>query len=195
MNMNTTQPIRDSEKLQLLKNYYLSVEPNIRNHTLIIIGLNTALRINDILHITWGEIYNFDKNVVKNHLIIKERKTGKQNIIALNQDVKENLIQLLDSQKPVTEETFLFQSRKGSNQPLCRSQAFRIIKKAAENIGYPEHISCHSLRKTFGYYAWKQGIPPAVLMSIFNHSSFQITKRYLGIEQDDKDSVFLNVKL
>ena len=193
--MNTTQPIRDSEKLQLLKNYYLSVEPNIRNHTLIIIGLNTALRINDILHITWGEIYNFDKNVVKNHLIIKERKTGKQNIIALNQDVKENLIQLLDSQKPVTKETFLFQSRKGSNQPLSRSQAFRIIKKAAENIGYPEHISCHSLRKTFGYYAWKQGIPPAVLMSIFNHSSFQITKRYLGIEQDDKDSVFLNVKL
>lgn len=35
----------------------------------------------------------------------------------------------------------------------------------------------------------------AVLMEIYNHSSFEITKRYLGIEQDDKDSVFLEINL
>ena len=42
------------------------------------------------------------------------------------------------------------------------------------------------MRKTFGYYAWKYGTPPAVLMDIYNHSSYEITKRYLGIKQDDK---------
>lgn len=32
-------------------------------------------------------------------------------------------------------------------------------------------------------------------MVIYNHSSFQITKRYLGIEQDDKDRIFLDLNL
>lgn len=51
------------------------------------------------------------------------------------------------------------------------------------------------MRKTFGYYAWKYGTQPAVLMDIYNHSSYEITKRYLGIKQDDKDSVFLSINL
>ena len=51
------------------------------------------------------------------------------------------------------------------------------------------------MRKTFGYYAWKCGTPPAILMDIYNHSSYEITKRYLGIKQDDKDSVFFKVNI
>ena len=61
--------------------------------------------------------------------------------------------------------------------------------------GLEEHVSCHSLRKTFGYHAWKQGVPPVMLMKIFNHSSYQITIRYLCIEQDEKDEVFRNIAL
>ncbi len=75
--------------------------------------------------------------------------------------------------------------------PLSRSQAFRIIKRACSRLALPEHISCHSLRKTFGYHAWAAGANPTVLMVIYNHSSFSVTKRYLGIEQEDKDNIFL----
>ncbi len=32
-------------------------------------------------------------------------------------------------------------------------------------------------------------------MNIYNHSSYEITKRYLGIEQTEKDEVFLNTFL
>ncbi|MDY5577080.1 MAG: tyrosine-type recombinase/integrase [Lachnospiraceae bacterium] len=193
--MNMTQPIRDEKRLQLFKHYYATMEPNVRNQAMIVLGLNTALRINDILHITWRNIFDFENEKIKDHLNIKERKTGKQNRIAINQQSKDALMLLLDGQKPVIPEGYLFQSRKGCNQPLSRSQAYRIVKKAAVYAGYPESVSCHSLRKTFGYYAWQQGAAPAVLMSIYNHSSYQITKRYLGIEQDDKDSVFLNIKI
>ena len=79
------------------------------------------------------------------------------------------------------------------SRPLSRSQAFRIIKKAATETLHDPHISCHSLRKTFGYHAWKQGVPPALLMEIYNHSSYTITKRYLGIAQDERDSIYMDI--
>lgn len=55
--MSTTQPIRSKQLLHDFKNYYLTEQPEFRNYTIILIGLNTALRINDILHITWGDVY------------------------------------------------------------------------------------------------------------------------------------------
>lgn len=92
-------------------------------------------------------------------------------------------------------DSIVFGGTKSNSEPISRHQAYRIIKKAAENVGLTEHISCHSLRKTFGYHAWKQGTQPALLMSIYNHSSYEITKRYLGISQDERDQVFMKVVL
>ena len=161
-------------------------------------GLNTALRINDILHIKWGDVYDFDTLKLLDHIEIKEKKTGKPNRIVINQQLNRILSEFLifsQTGNSLTKNSYLFRSRKGTNSPLSRCQAFRIIKKAAIFAGFPENVSCHSLRKTFGYHAWKQGVQPALLMNIYNHSSYQITKRYLGIEQDDKDTVFLNVNL
>ena len=54
---------------------------------------------------------------------------------------------------------------------------------------------CHSLRKTFGYLEWKAGVLPVMLTDIFNHSSFEITRRYLGISQDDRDKVYLKLEI
>ena len=70
-----------------------------------------------------------------------------------------------------------------------------IIKKAANACNISGVVSCHSLRKTFGYHAWKQGISPVLLMNIYNHSSFVVTQRYLGIEQDDRDNVFKTITI
>ena len=194
--MSTTQPIRDPQLLQDLKNYYLYSSPNIRNYALCILGLNTALRITDILNLRWKDIYQYDKAVFLPHLTVTEKKTGKQNTVALNHAVTDAMWLLFSAKSKAPEKNdYIFASRNGNNRPLSRYQAYRIIRTAASRLGMQQHISCHSLRKTFGYYAWKQGTAPAMLMTIFNHSSYQITKRYLGIEQDDKDKVFLNISL
>lgn len=79
--MSTTQPIRNKQKLQNFKNYYRDVKPDIRNYTIIIVGLNTALRISDILNLTYDDIY-WD-NKVKDHITVREQKTGKENRILL----------------------------------------------------------------------------------------------------------------
>lgn len=194
--MSTTQPIRTAELLHDFKEYYLTEHPNPRNYALCILGLNTALRISDILHLKWGDVYDFQKKEYLSHISVTEQKTGKLSQIAVNHAITEVLTEYYAAHKtaPIAE-NYLFQSRKGSNCPLGRSQAFRIIKEAACGIGMYQHISCHSLRKTFGYHAWRQGTPPALLMDIYNHSSYQITRRYLGIDQDDRDTVFLNISL
>lgn len=193
--MSTTQPIRNKELLDTFKNYYKENQPNIRNYTLIIAGLNTALRINDILNLTYDMVYK--DNNVKTHIVLTERKTGKKNCIYLNKELRAALLNyhkfLTDSDIYKKGNTYLFPSPKNTNQPLSRFQAYRIIRNAAKILNLDETISCHSLRKTFGYHAWKQGKDPVVIMTIFNHSSFHITKRYLCIEQDDKDNIFRDI--
>lgn len=93
--MNTTQPIRDLHALQTFKNYYRDTECNFRNYTLIIMGLNTALRINDILHIKWGDVYDFDTLKLLDHIEIKEKKTENQTVLSLNQQLNRILSEFL----------------------------------------------------------------------------------------------------
>lgn len=194
--MSTTQPIRNKQALQNYKTYYRDTKPNLRNYTLIIVGLNTALRINDILHLTCDMVYRED--AVLTHIVVKEQKTGKENRIFLNEEVRLALLnyrkELIKTDMHQKGNPYLFPSPKKEDAPLSRFQAYRVTTAAAEaveNIG--DHISCHSLRKTFGYHAWRQGTDPVVIMLIFNHSSLAITKRYLCIEQDDKDDVYRSI--
>ena len=194
--MSTTQPIRNIEKLESFRNYYRDVRSNPRNHTLIILGLNTALRISDILHLTWDNVYDFQTQKLRAHITIQEQKTGKSNCVYLNANVLNALSSYMCTFTSKPKETgWIFRSQRSPGTPLSRFQAYRVIREAAEYAGLDKNISCHSLRKTFGYHAWKQGTQPILRMNIYNHSNFQITKRYLGIEQDDKDEVYMNVML
>lgn len=194
--MSTTRPIKDKNALEMFKNYYL-MKKNLRNYSLIVAGLNTALRISDLLALQWKHVYNFSAHRFLKHICITEQKTGKQSMIAMNLSVTESLSALLtcDDCAPKLPEDYIFTSSKNPKTPLSRYQAYRIIKEAAEAAHLEEPVSCHSLRKTFGYFAWKEGVPPAMLMNIYNHSSYQITKRYLCIDQDDRDEVFLKINI
>lgn len=191
--MNRAQPIRNQSELVKFKNYYSIVERNNRNLLLITMGLNTALRISDILSLQWKDVYDLSKKQYYEHITIIEQKTQKHSKIFMNNNIQ-RMLEVYRKSLNVTEpdnESYLF---KGKNEkPISRVQAYRIIKKAADACNISGTISPHSLRKTFGYHAWKSGVEPVMLMNIFNHSSFNITQRYLGIEQDDRDEVFKKV--
>lgn len=195
--MSTTQPIRNHKSLQSFKNYYLQHPINYRNYVLIITGLNTALRISDILQLTWEMVYDSNKGEIRTHIMVVEKKTMKTNRIFLNKEIRKVLERYhrMRNVPGIEKNIYLFYSPRDSSRPLSRYQAYRIIRQAAERVGLSDNISCHSLRKTFGYHAWKQGAPPALLMSVYNHSSYEITKKYLCIDQDDKDELFSNIRL
>ena len=194
--MKTTQPVRDIVELKKIKKYYREVKPNKRNFLLIICGLNTALRISDILKLRWKDVYNENLLSFKSHIDVKEQKTGKKTTVFINNNLKEALASFLKDiiakkgKLCDVMEQFIFLGQKSTDKPISRIQAFRIISEAAKKCLLSHKVSCHSLRKTFGYHAWKKGVSPALLTSIYNHSSYKITTRYLGIEQDDRDEVF-----
>lgn len=193
--MSVTYPIKDKKALSRFKAYYLSVKPNPRNYTLIIMGLNTAFRIGDLLQLQWTDVYDAASGRLRDHICIHQQKTGKEKIVPINPAEKKALTAYRNNCANKGAINYLFPSQRDKSFPISRYQAFRIIKEAARESGMEEHISCHSLRKTFGYHAWKQGTPPAMLMDLYNHSSYRITKCYLGIEQDERDDVYLNIDL
>lgn len=192
--MSVTEPIRNISELKDFMNFYKEKEYSPRNYCLIVAGLNTALRISDILRITWDEVYDLQADCCKTHLKLREMKTKKAQNILINEEFESALMLVKKHSENVTPTQYVFHSKDDCFKPISRIQAYRIIKHAAQmTVSNHEHIGCHSLRKTFGYFAYKNGANPILLMSIFNHSSFEITKRYLGITQDEKDRVYLNL--
>ena len=186
--MKTTEPIRDKHQAQRLLMYYRN-KGELRNYLLIALCLHTALRISDVLRLTTSDVYDFQKHRIHRSITIKEKKTGKSKTIALHKNIITALSVCFPSAKPGQ----ALIRNKRTNKALSRIQAYRIIRTAAEALDFTDRVSCHSLRKTFGYLAWRSGISPAVLMEIFNHSSLAVTRRYLGVTQDDQNAVYLGL--
>lgn len=132
-------------------------------------GLNTALRISDLLRLKWDNVYNFKHHEFRTHFLINEQKTGKNNYVTLNYNATDALKDYFNERNPNDHE-FIFTKNTCRYQPISRTQAYRIVKTAAGKTVQDEHISCHSLRKTFGYHAWKMAhLPLCSWMSIITH--------------------------
>jgi len=189
--MAATEPIRNKEQLKDLANYFL-LRGQYRNHAMIIMATCTALRISDLLRLRWSDVYDENHARFKSHVTLTEHKTGKQKSIALNKQI----IQALRLYYPHRRGEHIFSNGRKKEAPISRVQAWRIVKAAVEAVGILGKIACHSLRKTFGYHAWvDQNISPVVIMQIYNHASYDVTRRYLGITQDELDKAYLGMEL
>ncbi len=189
--MSATEPIRNKKQLQELSNYFL-IRGQYRNHTMIVLGACTALRISDLLRLRWDQVYDESRSRFFTHLRVIEHKTGKSKTIALSPKAVESLRLLYQNHKG----NYIFSNGRRNDAPISRVQAWRIITAAVAAVGILGKIACHSLRKTFGYHAWtEKRISPVVLMEIYNHSNYETTRRYLGITQDELDSAYLGVEL
>ncbi len=197
--MNVSQPIKNEAVLSNFRNYYYETKNNPRNYLLVVMGINTALRISDLLNIQWKDVINHSNNTFKNYIELNEKKTKKHKRILLNTSIISALNRLIESKNTslenINEDEYIFCHSNNPHVKITRMQAYRIIKQAANACKIEEIISCHSLRKTFGYHARKKGIDVTVLVDIYNHSSYEVTKRYLGIDQDDIDEVYRIVNL
>lgn len=189
-----TTPIRTKEEIEQMKAYFLS-KNKYRDYALFVTGINTALRIGDLLQLKWADIYDSTKNSYRRHIDIYEQKTQKHTEVALNESCIKSFKMLRKYSPFIYETEYIFCHKRDHFRHISRNRAYHIIKDAAAVNHIEGNISCHSLRKTFGYHAWKKGTPSALIMNIYNHSSIEITKRYLSISQDDKDELYNSMNL
>ena len=183
--MNYVQPIRDRALLEEIKRALK--EENYRNYMLFVLGINTGLRISDILTLKKGDVYG------KERLVILEKKTNKRKFLQITPILQKEIKRYCRSMS-FGDDDYLFPSREGDNKPLTRSMAYKILRTATEPFGI-EHIGTHTLRKTFGYHFYLKTKNVAILQKLFNHSSPEITLIYIGIDQDTMDDAMKNFGL
>lgn len=187
--MEFVQPIRDKKQIEGMKKILKS--NNLRDYVLFILGINSGLRISDLLKLKDIDVLN-GAGRFKERITIRESKTGKTKDFPLGESTTKALKEYLGNRLPVGQP--LFPSRKGA-APITRQQAYRILNNAARLIGIKEKIGTHTLRKTFGYQAYIQGVDITRIQKLLNHSAPSITLAYIGITQDELDNVYLNLNL
>lgn len=173
--MNLVQPIRHKEQIEEMKRALLN--SGYRDYMLFVLGINSGLRISDLLQLQVADVKD------KTHVTITEGKTDKTKRFFLNPQLREEIANYIQG---MDDGDFLFQSQKGDNQPISRVQAYRVLNKAAREVGLDE-VGTHSLRKTFGYWHYKEFGDVAYLQQLLNHSSQSVTLRYIGIAQEESD--------
>ena len=170
-----------SEAMNLIRK--LAKDGNYKMSLLIAIGCFTGLRISDILALRWNQILSVDE------FTVIEKKTGKQRTLRLNPQLQKHIQECYEHIKPIGIKAPILVSQKGTIYTVQTIN--RILKEVKKKYRLKvKNFSCHSLRKTFGRQVYNMNsenseLALVKLMELFNHSSLAITKRYLGLRQEE----------
>ena len=171
-----------------------------RNKMLFLIGINLSLRSSDLCNIKWSFFFDDDMVFRKSYKIQpkKTKKSGKFVTLYFNETVKKAITNYIEKYPIDNIDDYVFKSRKG-NSHITEIHLGKIIKDTAEEIGIERNINSHSLRKTFGYHVWHNAEDKekalVMLMAIYNHSSVAMTKKYIGLMDNEIEDVFNELNL
>lgn len=154
------------------------------------VGCFSGLRISDIRELRWSDILSSEP------ITVEEKKTGKKRIIKWNTDMQEHVQRCFDKMNILNPNfKFLISQKK----MVYSHQRLNVLLKEMKRK-YKVKVgafSNHTLRKTFGRKIYNTALEQGqgdmaliLLMDIFNHSSPAITKRYLGIRQEELTATF-----
>ncbi|QQE81076.1 site-specific integrase [Alicyclobacillus sp. SO9] len=189
--MGYVQPIRDKEKIEVMKQILKAGNP--RDYCLFVLGINSGLRISDLLSLHVRDVLD-DEGEVKSRIQLRERKTGKRKDFPVSMNAKRAIVEYLRERPECQPQEPLFLSRKLGGS-ICRQHAWTILNQAAKSAGIDEQIGTHTLRKTFGHQAYKAGVDITRIQKLLNHSSPFVTLAYIGITQDELDNIYMNLNL
>jgi integrase len=155
---------------------------------LIGVGAFTGLRISDILSLRWASI--LDKDI----LSLDEKKTKKHRKLKINSDLKRIISDAYRSMNEPDLKELVFVNKYGTKQINVQWVNVKLKEIFVKYGIKTTNPSTHTLRKSFGRKIWEvndYSEKSLVLLSeIFNHSSIQVTKKYLGIKEEEIFDVY-----
>ena len=170
-----------SDAMNLIRK--LAKDNNYKMSLLVALGCFTGLRISDILTLRWNQILGVSE------FTIIEKKTSKKRTLRLNPQLQKHIQECYEHIKPIGVKAPILVSQKGTIFTIQTIN--RILKDVKKKYKVKiKNFSCHSLRKTFGRQVYNMNsenseLALVKLMELFNHSSVSITKRYLGLRQEE----------
>lgn len=176
------EPLRTPEEIKEFKDALLYVCSE-RDWFMFVLGINTGLRISDIVKLKVGQV----RGKITTQIV--EEKSGKVRKLYLG-SIQNEIIKYCEGK---SDGDYLFPSKK-SGSPISTTQAYRVLSKVADWLGRDD-IGTHTMRKTFGYHYYKKTKDIATLMEIFNHSAPWITKKYIGITDEEIENSLSDFKL
>ena len=179
----TVEPIRSKKDIKNICDWFYSKGWD-KYAVLFYFGVSSGLRISDIIGLKVKEV------VGTTRIQMREQKTGKIKEFPLN---KKLIALFTDFCSGAEEEDFVFQGRQG--RQLDRSQVYRRINEACQALNIDANVGTHTMRKTFGYHFYRQFKDITMLQEIFNHTAPDVTKRYIGITQDEINQAYLNFNI
>lgn len=181
--LNLVEPIRSKQDIARIINFF-EKRGWYKYAVIFKFGIYTGLRISDILSLKVKDVRD------KKRIYLREQKTGKIKNFPLKQELCDMLNEYC---KNKTDEELVFTGRQ--NLKLDRTQVYRRINDAIIALGISANVGTHTLRKTFGYHCFRQFNNMPILQEILNHTSAEVTKRYIGITQDEIDFIYENLNL
>jgi integrase len=167
----------------------LEKDENYKFCLLISIGVFTGLRISDLLTLKYSDLLNSET------FYIKEKKTQKQRSIKVNKDLKDIVSRIVQKSKVNDLEQLIFINKYGTksiDKSYVNVKLKEIIKMY--RIRLEGNVSTHTFRKTLGRRVMEvnnySNESLILLMDLFGHSSMSITKRYLGIREQEIHNVY-----
>jgi len=186
--MNIVEPIRSENQIKQIRgNLYRQKNP--RDYLLFCFGINSGLRIGDILSLKLADVKDGQGNL-KDYLEIREQKTGKTRKVFFNKQIKEAINYYLRKIDMFDLDQYLFTNEKSKeNKPITRIRAYQLINAWCRKVGIKHKVGGHTLRKTFGYHLRMQGISIERISALLNHQNIKVTFRYIGIDDDENQEV------
>lgn len=191
--MEFVQPLRTKADVERMKEELRA--RSARDYTLFVLGVNSGLRISDLLRLTIGDVLEDRARFqVRRRLAMRERKTGKAKDFPLNGAARAVLREYLHGRDRSDRRIPLFLSRQaggdGLPRAISRVQAYIILRSAARSAGILDPVGTHTLRKTWGYRLYLSGVDITRIQKIMNHSTPQTTLSYIGITRDEIDELY-----
>lgn len=195
--MKQVDPIKSLDDVKMIYNR-LNKWNRHREAELVMLGCNVALRISDLLKLRFADIkeQRLDGQTV-GYVELIEKKTAKEKKLTLNKTAMGCIDRL---RKMYPDSVYLFQSTgnrsKGNEpKPVSRQWISSKLIEVKEGLGLDYSLNTHSLRKTFGFHAYKRGTDINVLQKLFNHASVTDTFKYIGITDERIRDVYLNIEI
>lgn len=177
----TSDALNWNDALNLIHRLYR--DGDYRLSLLVGCGCFFGLRISDLRTLRWNMLLEGET------FELHEKKTGKYRIVKINPDFQKHIQECYQALGITNPEEYCFLS---SKKVVFSTQRINVLLKGLKQrynlkVG---NFSTHTLRKTFGRKVVAMAgenaeVALIKLMELFNHSSLAITKRYLGLRQEE----------